>query len=228
MKLRASVFLFSTAVLIACSSGSGTPPSTVSDDSAGVGTCASGLDLSRGGFTGCSLATNVCAFPQELCRLETSAGYPSSDVGQCVCDPRRVDDPDPGNPDCLKTSKQSSGGNSCVSSADKCRANGGFANGDVGCPGSEVCCAGFITSPNDPGCDGANIFQGQCVDSDDNSLPSICCKHSHVAGPSGGDGGSPDAAEPADGSTPSNDGNSPADEDGGASEDADGGVDGGF
>jgi hypothetical protein len=160
-------------ILLACggtTSQDGSTSSNAAASSKEIATCDSGLDVSGSDdFVECSLSDNVCALPQELCRL--SDGEPVG-AGHCVCDPRRVDNPDPGNPSCKDT------GNTCVSSESKCQDHGGNVNGDVGCSGSDVCCENYITSPNDPGCTGANVQDGSCVDSDDNSLPSICCSGS--------------------------------------------------
>jgi hypothetical protein len=146
------------ALLLACIGSGGT-----------IAACQSGLDISDPSHetVACSVDSNPCAYPQLLCRLPASAPVASR---KCVCDPRRLNEHSPGNPKCKATGRE------CVASESACQRGGGtVASGVDGCSESDVCCDGFISSADDPGCAGAHKKEGSCVDADDNDLPEICC-----------------------------------------------------
>jgi hypothetical protein len=139
----------------------------LSSGSSGIATCDPGLNVQDdSNEVACNTKTNPCAFPQLLCRMPSGSG---AAAGKCVCDPRRVNDPSPGNPVCTAT------GSTCVASKTACTGGGGTVRRAASCSGAQVCCDGFISSKNDPGCAGAHKSHGACVDPDDNDLPGICC-----------------------------------------------------
>jgi hypothetical protein len=164
--------------LAACASGHGDDSTTdgtgsgsaeaLSSGSSTIGTCAAGLDVQDdSNEVACNTKTNPCAAPQLLCRMPSGSG-PAA--GKCVCDPRRMNDPSPGNPVCTST------GSTCVANKTACSNGGGHVRKAASCAGVQICCDGFISSKNDPGCAGAHKKQGSCIDADDNDLPDVCCK----------------------------------------------------
>jgi hypothetical protein len=172
-KLLVSVSLvFAGITLAACSPTSVSTSSNDSQAALSIAHCAPGLDIpDSSSEVKCSVAADACATPAELCRLAsgTTADDGTNVGGKCVCDPRRVNDPPPGKQDCLSI------GDSCVS-ASACATGAGTVDSNATCSNSgTVCCANLITSPNDPGCAGANLLNGDCVDADANALPSVCC-----------------------------------------------------
>jgi hypothetical protein len=177
---KIALFLGVGIVAIACGGASSSDVSgNAASDLSGSGsiaTCAPGLSIpvpvSRS-FVKCSIASDKCATPGELCKLaaDTKADDGSKVGGNCVCDPRRVNEPSPGKQDCKAI------GNVCVSKSECGSASHGGMVRDATCTGEGVCCENYITSPKDSGCAGAHKGKdSSCLDGDDGFLASICCE----------------------------------------------------
>jgi hypothetical protein len=165
-----------TGVVVAVGCGAGGTSGTQTGEdqnftSSAIEACAPGL----GGLSpndpmhdvACNIHTNPCALPQEICRVTEVNG---ARTNFCVCDPRRMHAKSPGNPDCTAT------GAVCLDSKTTCMNGGGSVKRQAaGCARTQVCCEGFISSPDDPSCAGAHKSGGDCIDPDDNALPDICC-----------------------------------------------------